>query len=45
VDHDGECGGEGGIARWLKLTDGLELDSDYLRRFARRVAPRNALCR
>ena len=22
VDHDGSCEGEGGIARWLKLTDG-----------------------
>jgi coenzyme PQQ biosynthesis protein C len=26
VDHDGE----GGIARWLKLTDGLGLDRDYV---------------
>jgi len=25
-DHDGEIGGEGGIERWLKLTDGLGLD-------------------
>ena len=25
-DHDGEIGGEGGIDRWLKLTDGLGLD-------------------
>ena len=23
VDHDGEHDGDGGIARWLKLTDGL----------------------
>jgi len=30
VDHDGERGGEGGIARWLKLTDGLGLDRDYV---------------
>jgi len=30
VDHDGEKCGEGGIARWLKLTDGLELDRDYV---------------
>lgn len=25
-DHDGEIGGEGGIERWLRLTDGLGLD-------------------
>ena len=30
VDHDGERAGEGGIARWLKLTDGLQLDRDYV---------------
>lgn len=30
VDHDGEADGEGGIARWLKLTDGLGLDRDYV---------------
>jgi coenzyme PQQ biosynthesis protein C len=30
VDHDGESEGEGGIARWLKLTDGLGLDRDYV---------------
>jgi coenzyme PQQ biosynthesis protein C len=30
VDHDGETGGDGGIARWLKLTDGLGLDRDYV---------------
>jgi coenzyme PQQ biosynthesis protein C len=30
VDHDGERDGEGGIARWLKLTDGLGLDRDYV---------------
>jgi pyrroloquinoline-quinone synthase len=28
VDHDGERDGDGGIARWLKLTDGLGLDRD-----------------
>ena len=28
IDHDGEREGEGGIARWLKLTDGLGLDRD-----------------
>jgi coenzyme PQQ biosynthesis protein C len=28
VDHDGESEGDGGIARWLKLTDGLGLDRD-----------------
>lgn len=26
IDHDGEREGEGGIARWLALTDGLGLD-------------------
>jgi coenzyme PQQ biosynthesis protein C len=30
VDHDGDKKGEGGIARWLKLTDGLQLDRDYV---------------
>ena len=30
VDHDGEAEGEGGIARWLKLTDGLELDREMV---------------
>jgi len=30
ADHDGERDGEGGIARWLKLTDGLGLDRDYV---------------
>ena len=30
TDHDGEPGGEGGIDRWLKLTEGLGLDSDYV---------------
>ena len=30
VDHDGDHEGEGGIARWLKLTDGLGLDRDYV---------------
>ncbi len=29
-DHDGEIGGEGGIERWLKLTEGLGLDNDYV---------------
>jgi coenzyme PQQ biosynthesis protein C len=28
VDHDGAEAGEGGIARWLKLTDGLGLHRD-----------------
>jgi coenzyme PQQ biosynthesis protein C len=28
VDHDGERDGEGGIARWLRLTDALGLDRD-----------------
>jgi pyrroloquinoline-quinone synthase len=30
TDHDGEPGGEGGIDRWLKLTEGLGLDNDYV---------------
>jgi len=30
VDHDGVEEGDGGIARWLKLTDGLGLDRDYV---------------
>ena len=30
VDHDGAHAGDGGIARWLKLTDGLGLDRDYV---------------
>jgi coenzyme PQQ biosynthesis protein C len=30
IDHDGERAGEGGIARWLALTDGLGLDRDYV---------------
>ena len=30
VDHDGTREGDGGIARWLKLTDGLGLDHDYV---------------
>jgi pyrroloquinoline-quinone synthase len=29
-DHDGEPGSEGGIDRWLKLTEGLGLDSFYV---------------
>jgi pyrroloquinoline-quinone synthase len=29
-DHDGQIGGEGGIDRWLKLTDGLGLDRQYV---------------
>jgi coenzyme PQQ biosynthesis protein C len=30
IDHDGEREGDGGIARWLKLTDGLGLDRTYV---------------
>jgi coenzyme PQQ biosynthesis protein C len=30
VDHDGECDGDGGIARWLKLCVGIGLDRDYV---------------
>ena len=29
-DHDGEHEGDGGIARWLKLTDGLGLEREYV---------------
>ncbi|GAN52728.1 pyrroloquinoline-quinone synthase PqqC [Tanticharoenia sakaeratensis] len=29
-DHDGSAPGEGGVARWLKLTDGLGLSRDYV---------------
>ena len=31
VDHDGERDGDGGIERWLRLTDGLGLDRDYVK--------------
>src|SRR3954471_16781360 len=30
ADHDGTQTGEGGIARWLKLTDGLGLDRNFV---------------
>jgi coenzyme PQQ biosynthesis protein C len=30
IDHDGERAGEGGIERWLKLTDGLGLPRAYV---------------
>ena len=30
VDHDGDAAGTGGVARWLKLTDGLGLDRAYV---------------
>lgn len=29
-DHDGRAPGEGGIARWLKLAEGVGLDPDYV---------------
>jgi pyrroloquinoline-quinone synthase len=29
-DHDGDLGAEGGIERWLKLTEGLGLNSAYV---------------
>ncbi len=29
-DHDGDKGSEGGIERWLKLTEGLGLDTAYV---------------
>jgi coenzyme PQQ biosynthesis protein C len=31
VDHDGVAERDGGIARWLLLTDGLGLDRDYVK--------------
>ena len=30
VDHDGDAPGTGGVARWLKLTQGVGLDTDYV---------------
>lgn len=30
ADHDGDAPGTGGIERWLKLTDSLGLDRDYV---------------
>ena len=30
VDHDGENAGDGGIERWLMLTEGLGFDRDYV---------------
>jgi len=30
IDHDGDREGEGGIARWIALTDGLGLDRDLV---------------
>jgi pyrroloquinoline-quinone synthase len=30
IDHDGESEDTGGIVRWLKLTEGLGLDRDYV---------------
>ena len=30
IDHDGREAGDGGIARWLKLTDGLGLERAYV---------------
>jgi pyrroloquinoline-quinone synthase len=29
-DHDGDVGSEGGIERWIKLTEGLGLDTAYV---------------
>ena len=31
LDHDGRKDDEGGIERWYKLTDGLDLDRDYVK--------------
>jgi len=44
VDHDGTAAGDGGIARWLKLTDGLGLDR-RLCHVAARPAAGDALLR
>ena len=44
VDHDGEGADDGGIARWLRLTDGLGLDRDYVVSL-RGLAAGDALCR
>jgi coenzyme PQQ biosynthesis protein C len=33
IDHDGSKPGEGGIARWLKLCEGLDLDLDDVQHF------------
>ena len=30
-DHDGRKDDEGGIERWYKLTDGLDMDRDYVK--------------
>jgi coenzyme PQQ biosynthesis protein C len=30
IDHDGEGKGDGGLERWLKLTDGLGLDRNFV---------------
>lgn len=30
IDHDGKSDGDGGIERWLKLTDGLDLPRPYV---------------
>jgi len=30
IDHDGAADGDGGIARWLRLTDSLGLERDYV---------------
>ncbi len=30
VDHDGDAPGTGGVARWLKLAEGVGLDSNYV---------------
>jgi pyrroloquinoline-quinone synthase len=30
VDHDGDAPGTGGVARWMKLAEGVGLDRDYV---------------
>jgi hypothetical protein len=43
VDHDRESEGDGGIARWLKLTDELGLDRNYVVSLAD-LLPSDAVC-
>ena len=31
LDHDGRKDDEGGIERWYKLTDGLDMDREYVK--------------
>ncbi len=42
IDHDGDGPGNGGIERWLKLTEGVGLDRAYVQS-TRRHPARHAL--